>query len=246
MERKFQKQFPTRKLLDVVSSTRLWKVQQNAAIVIQRAWRKYRLRKYPPTEKSKATQTVRTNQVAGGHGALGGMMNRMGNLLHLSSVSGHQSDQSTGSRSSKRRESIALREPNSAGVVAQQTGSSSVSTGNHKTWLFLSYHLPNKISSPLSRTTRCVSVVPSGVLVPLRWIKESPFAPLHCPVIPRCLVIKCTIYISLHTCVTNIDNKFIQLTSSLVCTTLSKKSFLICFFFCVLFETCDHFSLRPM
>lgn len=137
MERKFQKQFPTRKLLDIVSSTRLWKIQQNAAITIQRAWRQYRLRKYPPMEKSKATQTIRTNQVAGGHG-LGGMMNRMGNLLHI----GHQSDQSTGSKGSKRRESIALREPNpGGGGVTQQTGSSSVSTGNHKILLFLLSHL---------------------------------------------------------------------------------------------------------
>ncbi|XP_035702487.1 sodium channel protein 60E isoform X2 [Folsomia candida] len=59
MERKFQKQFPTRKLLDVVSSTRTWKIQHNSAIIIQRTWRKYILRKHPPPEKQKSTQTVK-------------------------------------------------------------------------------------------------------------------------------------------------------------------------------------------
>ncbi|ODM93576.1 Sodium channel protein 60E [Orchesella cincta] len=134
MERKFQKQFPTRKLLDIVSSTRLWKIQQNAAIIIQRGWRKYRLRKYPPTEKSKATQTnPRVNPNAVPHTGLGGMMNRVGNLLHLSSgaaAAGHPEQQQqlgTNNRGSKRRESMAMREPTS-GVVTQQMGSSSSRT----------------------------------------------------------------------------------------------------------------------
>lgn len=116
MEHKFQKQFPTRKLLDIVSSTRVWKIQQNAAIIIQRAWRRYRLRKYPPPEKQKSTQTVRSGVVgAPHHGGIGNMMNRMGNFLHIGGVGSH--DQ----KGTKRRESIAMKEPMHRG---------SVSTGN--------------------------------------------------------------------------------------------------------------------
>lgn len=39
MEEKFKKQFPTRKELEIVSSTRRWKKMETAARVIQIAWR---------------------------------------------------------------------------------------------------------------------------------------------------------------------------------------------------------------
>lgn len=42
MERKFDQQFPNRGLLEIVSSTRRWKVEWNAASKIQKAWREYR------------------------------------------------------------------------------------------------------------------------------------------------------------------------------------------------------------
>lgn len=41
MDIKFKKQFPTRKELEIVSSTRLWKRKDKAARVIQRAYREY-------------------------------------------------------------------------------------------------------------------------------------------------------------------------------------------------------------
>lgn len=41
MDIKFKKQFPTRKELEIVSSTRIWKREDKAARTIQRAWREY-------------------------------------------------------------------------------------------------------------------------------------------------------------------------------------------------------------
>lgn len=48
MDVKFKKQFPTRKELEIVSSTRLWKRQDKAARLIQRSYRNFR-RYYCPT-----------------------------------------------------------------------------------------------------------------------------------------------------------------------------------------------------
>lgn len=41
MSIKFKKQFPTRKELEIVSSTRIWKRQDKAARLIQRTYRDY-------------------------------------------------------------------------------------------------------------------------------------------------------------------------------------------------------------
>lgn len=41
MDIKFKKQFPTRKELEIVSSTRIWKREDKAARTVQRAWREY-------------------------------------------------------------------------------------------------------------------------------------------------------------------------------------------------------------
>lgn len=41
MDVKFKKQFPTRKELEIVSSTRIWKRQEKAAKLIQTTWREY-------------------------------------------------------------------------------------------------------------------------------------------------------------------------------------------------------------
>lgn len=41
MDVKFKKQFPTRKELEIVSSTRLWKRQDKAARLIQKTFREY-------------------------------------------------------------------------------------------------------------------------------------------------------------------------------------------------------------
>jgi hypothetical protein len=42
MDIKFKKQFPTRKELEIISSTRMWKRRDKAAKTIQRAYRRYK------------------------------------------------------------------------------------------------------------------------------------------------------------------------------------------------------------
>lgn len=41
MDVKFKKQFPTRKELEIVSSTRIWKREDKAARTIQNSWKEY-------------------------------------------------------------------------------------------------------------------------------------------------------------------------------------------------------------
>lgn len=41
MDVKFKKQFPTRKELEIVSSTRIWKREDKAARTLQNGWREY-------------------------------------------------------------------------------------------------------------------------------------------------------------------------------------------------------------
>jgi hypothetical protein len=41
MDIKFKKQFPTRKELEIVSSTRIWKREDKAARIVQNAFREY-------------------------------------------------------------------------------------------------------------------------------------------------------------------------------------------------------------
>ena len=89
MEHKFKKQFPTRKLLDVISTTRIWKIQHNAAVIIQRAWRAYRAKKL---SEAKALESRHPSITGASHH---GMLNKMGNLLHL----GHNNNK-------KRRQSL--------------------------------------------------------------------------------------------------------------------------------------------
>jgi len=79
MEAKFRKQFPNRKLLDIVSSTRIWKMQHNAAVIIQRAWRSYFARKHAVIDRVKSTQTVSSGVAAHpGFGQKLGQFFRMG------------------------------------------------------------------------------------------------------------------------------------------------------------------------
>lgn len=41
MDIKFKKQFPTRKELEIISSTRIWKREDKAARTLQNGWREY-------------------------------------------------------------------------------------------------------------------------------------------------------------------------------------------------------------
>ncbi|CAG7722563.1 unnamed protein product [Allacma fusca] len=83
MEHKFRKQFPTRKLLEIISSTRVWKIQHNAATIIQRAWREFRARKYPSDVARANANPSQHSTTVTHHKDHHGMLNKMGNLLAL-------------------------------------------------------------------------------------------------------------------------------------------------------------------
>ncbi|XP_011633668.1 sodium channel protein 60E [Pogonomyrmex barbatus] len=99
MDVKFKKQFPTRKELEIVSSTRIWKRQDKAARLIQRSIREYiamkKERERIAQEVDSQTQTSSPGGVDGRGG--GGWGGKLSALLHV-----HR-----GSRASSRKSSRA-------------------------------------------------------------------------------------------------------------------------------------------
>ncbi|CAL8088469.1 unnamed protein product [Orchesella dallaii] len=82
MEKKFQKQFPTRRLLDIVSSTRRWKYENNAARKIQRYWRANRKRKAAAALAAKASRrTMKSTKPHEGQSTFGGMGGKIINSI---------------------------------------------------------------------------------------------------------------------------------------------------------------------
>ncbi|XP_014295234.1 sodium channel protein 60E isoform X1 [Microplitis demolitor] len=100
MDVKFKKQFPTRKELEIVSSTRIWKRQDKAARLIQRTFRDYitmkRERERIAHEVDSQTQTSSPGGM-GSEGRGGGWGGKLSALLHV-----HR-----GSRASSRKSSRA-------------------------------------------------------------------------------------------------------------------------------------------
>ncbi|XP_011502595.1 PREDICTED: sodium channel protein 60E-like [Ceratosolen solmsi marchali] len=100
MDVKFKKQFPTRKELEIVSSTRIWKRQDKAARLIQRTFREFvtnkRERERIAQEVDSQTQTSSPGGV-GSDGRGGGWGGKLSALLHV-----HR-----GSRASSRKSSRA-------------------------------------------------------------------------------------------------------------------------------------------
>ncbi|XP_026814235.1 sodium channel protein 60E-like isoform X1 [Rhopalosiphum maidis] len=99
MDVKFKKQFPTRKELEIVSSTRLWKRQDKAARLIQRSYRNFRRRKKDITDLCSDTQSS----------SPGGWQSRLSSFLHVKgmSISGIGGGIGSNSRASSRKSSRA-------------------------------------------------------------------------------------------------------------------------------------------
>ncbi|XP_043277863.1 sodium channel protein 60E isoform X2 [Venturia canescens] len=101
MDVKFKKQFPTRKELEIVSSTRIWKRQDKAARLIQRTFRDYvamkRERERIAHEVDSQTQTSSPGGIGSEGRAGGGWGGKLSALLHV-----HR-----GSRASSRKSSRA-------------------------------------------------------------------------------------------------------------------------------------------
>ncbi|XP_031348219.1 sodium channel protein 60E-like isoform X1 [Photinus pyralis] len=94
MDIKFKKQFPTRKQLEIVSSTRIWKRQDKAAKIIQKTYREYTKRKRErERELERDVEDEQTQTSSPG----GGWQGRLSAFLHV-----HR-----GSRASSRKSSRA-------------------------------------------------------------------------------------------------------------------------------------------
>ncbi|XP_065093737.1 sodium channel protein 60E isoform X3 [Ochlerotatus camptorhynchus] len=101
MDQKFKKQFPTRKELEIVSSTRIWKRQEKAAKTIQTAWKDY-LRRKRERERSPMSLEDDNTQTS----SPGGWQSKLSalNFLHLQV---HRRGTATSSRASSRKSSRA-------------------------------------------------------------------------------------------------------------------------------------------
>ncbi|XP_035910397.1 sodium channel protein 60E isoform X5 [Anopheles stephensi] len=101
MDQKFKKQFPTRKELEIVSSTRIWKRQEKAAKTIQTAFREY-IRLKRERERSPMSLDEENTQTS----SPGGWQSKLSalNFLHLQV---HRRGTATSSRASSRKSSRA-------------------------------------------------------------------------------------------------------------------------------------------
>lgn len=79
MDVKFKKQFPTRKELEIISSTRIWKREEKAAKLIQTTWKEY-LRLKRERERSPVSLEDETT-----HSSPGGWQSKLSalNFLHI-------------------------------------------------------------------------------------------------------------------------------------------------------------------
>lgn len=100
MDVKFRKQFPTRKEIEIVSSTRIWRREERAAKTIQTAWREYlRLKRERERSPLSLEDEHTQNSSPGWQGKLSAL-----NFLHLQI---HRRCSRTSSRCSSRKSSRA-------------------------------------------------------------------------------------------------------------------------------------------
>nr|XP_016928398.1 sodium channel protein 60E isoform X5 [Drosophila suzukii] len=78
MDVKFKKQFPTRKELEIVSSTRIWKRQEKAAKTIQTGWKEYLRRKREKERSNSGDSATQTSSPGGWQSKLSAL-----NFFHL-------------------------------------------------------------------------------------------------------------------------------------------------------------------
>ncbi|XP_067630184.1 sodium channel protein 60E isoform X2 [Eurosta solidaginis] len=98
MDVKFKKQFPTRKELEIVSSTRIWKRQEKAATTIQNAWREYQRMKKEKERSNSGDSMTQTSSPGGWQSKLSAL-----NFFHLQvSRRGTQCSSRASSRKSSR------------------------------------------------------------------------------------------------------------------------------------------------
>ncbi|XP_045110283.1 sodium channel protein 60E-like isoform X5 [Portunus trituberculatus] len=83
MEEKFKKQFPTRKELEIVSSTRRWKKMDSAAKTIQQAWRAFLKHRRELEKKNLLLEEAQTQTSSPGGSSIKSGFRRVSNLLQV-------------------------------------------------------------------------------------------------------------------------------------------------------------------
>lgn len=81
MEEKFKKQFPTRKELEIVSSTRRWKKMDSAAKTIQMAWRAFLKHRRELEKKNLLLEEAQTQTSSPGGSSIRSGFKRVSTLL---------------------------------------------------------------------------------------------------------------------------------------------------------------------
>nr|XP_053644293.1 sodium channel protein 60E-like [Cherax quadricarinatus] len=83
MEEKFKKQFPTRKELEIVSSTRRWKKMDSAAKTIQMAWRAFLKYRRELEKKNLLLEEAQTQTSSPGGSSIRSGFKKVSNLLQV-------------------------------------------------------------------------------------------------------------------------------------------------------------------
>ncbi|XP_050730127.1 sodium channel protein 60E-like isoform X4 [Eriocheir sinensis] len=83
MEEKFKKQFPTRKELEIVSSTRRWKKMDSAAKTIQQAWRAFLKYRHELEKKNLLLEEAQTQTSSPGGSSIKSGFKKVSNLLQV-------------------------------------------------------------------------------------------------------------------------------------------------------------------
>ncbi|KAK4323895.1 hypothetical protein Pmani_005447 [Petrolisthes manimaculis] len=83
MEEKFKKQFPTRKELEIVSSTRRWKKMDSAAKTIQYAWRGFLKHRRELDKKNLLLEEAQTQTSSPGGSSIKSGFKKVSNLLQV-------------------------------------------------------------------------------------------------------------------------------------------------------------------
>ncbi|XP_071550553.1 sodium channel protein 1 brain-like isoform X3 [Panulirus ornatus] len=83
MEEKFKKQFPTRKELEIVSSTRRWKKMDSAAKTIQQAWRAFLKHRRELEKKNLLLEEAQTQTSSPGGSSIRSGFKKVSNLLQV-------------------------------------------------------------------------------------------------------------------------------------------------------------------
>ncbi|XP_075215259.1 na channel protein 60E [Lycorma delicatula] len=178
MDVKFKKQFPTRKELEIVSSTRIWKRQDKAARLIQRTFREYKRRK----REALAAQDLEDENTQ--TSSPGGWQGRLSAFLHV-----HRGSRASSRKSSRASDASDISELGTmwlnlpllllTGTQANEDEPDEPMTARNDVCITVSEPSPEQVTAPIQR--QCSLDLPeTGVAITVTEPSpESVTAPAH-------------------------------------------------------------------